>query len=208
MICPKIKIALPKGRFLRESLSIICTYLNRRGISSDEIRNFASRKLVFEYEDVVFLLLKASDICDFTCKGHVDLGIVPDEWMLEYELDKNISFNKLKKLDWIHTRLSLISTANHKKISKSDKVASTFPNIAKQYLRSVGMKIDVYKISGSLEATIPQLFSLGVDCIETGETLKQNSLEEREIIYRDMALTAISYKNKKNINPKKLLTLI
>lgn len=202
----KSRIALPKGRFLQESLSIISKYLDGRGLFCADFKNFDSRKLVFEHDDIIFLILKVSDICEFTYRGYIDLGIVPDEWILEYELGENITFNRLKELSWIQTRLSLISSVNHKVLSEKDSVASTFPNIAKHYFRGRGMTVDVYKINGSLEATIPELFTLGIDCIETGETLKQNFLKEREIIYSNLGLTAISYK--KHIYSEKILPLL
>ena len=88
-----LKIALPKGRFYDRSVAIIANSINK---SVCDIKK--SKKLVFESEDYVFFLLKSSDICAFIFDGKVDIGIVPDEWVLEYELQHKINFGKLKKL--------------------------------------------------------------------------------------------------------------
>lgn len=199
----KTKIALPKGRFLQNSLSII-----RKHLGCNSVLNFDTRKLFFESDDTSFFLLKVSDICELTFNGTIDIGIVPDEWMLEYEFKKNIRFKKLKKLEWIKTRISLILNSLDVELSNCD-VVSTFPNIARQYLQKKGgsNNVNIHMMNGSIEATIPAIYPVGIDCIESGETLKQNGLKERDVIYDNLGLTIISYNNK-NIDIERVRSLI
>lgn len=148
---------------------------------------------------MVFFLLKPSDICSLIFDKKIDIGIVPDEWILEYEIQNNCKFEKFEKIKWISTRISLISNFLQN-ITPSDKIVSAYPHITKKYL--VKKKFDsniesiFYKLNGSIEATIPNLFSFGIDCVESGETLKCNGLIEVDIIHENLALSLISKKNR------------
>ena len=103
-----INIALPKGRFLNKSVEIISKF---SGITQEEIA--LSRRLFFKTKHYNFFLLKSSDICNLVFNKKIDLGIVPDEWIIEHELKRNVSFNKLRNFDWINTKISLFSTAGN-----------------------------------------------------------------------------------------------
>lgn len=201
----KVRIALPKGRFYDKSLAIIENNINQ---SVFDIKS--SKKLVFESEDYVFFFLKSSDICLFIFNDYVDIGIVPDEWILEYELQHKINFNKLMKIGWVNTRISLVSDFI-KNIHENDTVASSYPFITRNYLKqkvpnfnNKGKK--VCKLSGSIEATVPRIFSFGVDCVESGSTLAHNSLVEVDIIYNNLALSLIS-KNGNGIDLNRIKNL-
>jgi ATP phosphoribosyltransferase len=62
-------------------------------------------------------------------------------------------------------------------------VATKFTNIASRYYASQGRDIDIIHLNGSIElAPILSLSDVIVDIVETGTTLKENDLVERETI--------------------------
>ncbi|MFH1284604.1 MAG: hypothetical protein ABIH78_03390 [Candidatus Peregrinibacteria bacterium] len=194
----KIKIALPKGRFYDRSMAIIARTTNR-----DFCDIKKSKKLVFESEDYTFFLLKSSDICKFIFDKKIDIGIVPDEWILEYELQHKVTFDKLKRIEWVHTRISLISKSANT-IGNNDVIASSYPFIVLNYLEQKVQinnhpDIKIYKLNGSIEATIPKIFAFGIDCVESGKTISCNDLVELDIIHDNLSLSLIK-KNGSNLN--------
>ena len=58
------------------------------------------------------------------------------------------------------------------------RVATKYPNIAKNYYRSLNREIDIIKLNGSIElAPILGLSDVIVDIVETGSTLRENNLK-------------------------------
>lgn len=63
------------------------------------------------------------------------------------------------------------------------KVATKFVHIAKRYYASKGVQADIIKLYGGMElAPLMGLADEIVDIVDTGNTLKANGLEERELI--------------------------
>ena len=57
------------------------------------------------------------------------------------------------------------------------RVATKFPRIAREYYEERGRDIDIIKLNGSIElAPILDLSDVICDIVETGSTLKENSL--------------------------------
>ena len=68
-------------------------------------------------------------------------------------------------------------------LSSTLTVATKFGNIAKEYYASLGRDIDIIHLNGSIElAPLLGLSDVIVDIVETGSTLKENGLKERETI--------------------------
>jgi len=63
------------------------------------------------------------------------------------------------------------------------KVASKFVGVTKRYFAEQGKQADIIKLYGGMElAPIMGLADLIVDIVDTGNTLKANGLEERDLI--------------------------
>ena len=81
------------------------------------------------------------------------------------------------------------------------KVATKYPNIAKKYFENIGLQCSILKLYGSIElAPALGLSDFIVDIVETGKTLKENGLEERDIIAQVSSLliaNKVSYKLKR-----------
>ena len=63
------------------------------------------------------------------------------------------------------------------------RVATKFVNIAKRYYAEQGRQVDVVKLYGAMElAPIMGLADEIVDIVDTGNTLRANGLEARDVI--------------------------
>ena len=113
-------------------------------------------------------------------RGAADLGIVGKDILLEYEPD----VYELLDLGMGKCRMAVAA----KKTFRDDRrrtliVATKFSNIASRYYATLGRDIDIVHLNGSIElAPILSLSDVIVDIVETGTTLKENDLEERETI--------------------------
>jgi len=94
--------------------------------------------------------------------------------------------------------------AGSNKITKRAlRVATSFPNIARDYYSKQSREIDIIKLSGSVEiAPLLKMADVIVDIVETGTTLKENNLEALEDIVEISARliankVSFKFKNKK-----------
>ena len=167
-----INVALPKGRLGER----VYAMFEKAGYACPSIKE-NNRKLVFENEDagVRYFWVKPSDVSIYVERGAADIGVAGKDILLEYEpdiyelLDLNIGKCRMAvaaKSDFFDDNL------------KTLKVATKFENIAKRHYASLGRDIDIIKLNGSIElAPLLGLSDVIVDIVETGTTLKENSLE-------------------------------
>lgn len=172
-----ITIALSKGRILDETLPL----LKEAGIELvDDVKK--SRKLVFPTTDpdVRILVLRATDVPTYVQYGGADLGVTGKDVLMEhggeglYEpLDLNIS----------RCRLMTAGIKGQPTPTGRIRVATKFVNLARRYYAAQGRQADIIKLYGAMElAPILNLADEIVDIVDTGNTLKANGLEARELI--------------------------
>lgn len=173
----KLVIALTKGRILDEVLPL----LEQAGIlPSEDISR--SRKLIFgcNLPNVQLLVIRGSDVPTYVELGSADIGIAGKDMILEYgsrgfyePLDLKIAQCRLMTAAPVGSALDLPRL----------RVASKFVNIAKQYFYQQGRQVDIIKLNGALElAPLMGLADCIVDIVDTGNTLRANGLEPREVI--------------------------
>lgn len=172
-----IKVALPKGR-LGES---VYKLFDEIGYGCPEILE-NSRKLIFENEDkaVCYFWVKPSDVAIYVEHGAADVGIAGLDILLEQEPD----VFELLDLGLGKCRIAVAGKKGALSgTGKTLRVATKFPNIAKQYYNEQSREIEIIKLNGSIElAPIVNLSDVIVDIVETGKTLKENDLEVLEEI--------------------------
>lgn len=149
------------------------------GISCDEMKDKASRKLIFVNEDlgVRFFLAKANDVPTYVEYGAADIGIVGRDTILEegrklYEvMDLGVGKCRMCVCGPESARERL---EHHELI----RVATKYPNIAKDYFYNQKYQtVEIIKLNGSIElAPIVGLSEVIVDIVETGSTLRENGL--------------------------------
>ncbi|QXE20394.1 ATP phosphoribosyltransferase [Clostridium sp. 001] len=193
----RVKIALTKGRIEKEAVNIF----QMAGIDCSEVIN-KGRKLIFhnEEDNIDFVLVKAPDVLTYVEHGVVDVGIVGKDTLLE----QNRDFYEVLDLGFGKCKFSVAGPKNSNFYSgyNRKKIATKYPNVARNYFRRLGQDVEIIKIEGSVElAPILGLADAIVDIVETGTTLKENGL----VVYENicdisarMVVNVASMKMKKN----------
>ena len=183
-----LTFAIPKGRLLDKILPILIEL----GIEPLESLT-GSRKLMFstKREDVRLIALRASDVPPYIERGGAHLGISGKDTLLEYgskmlcePVDLQLSKCKLMTA----TRIGL-----QYPVTGSIRVATKYVNVARRYFASQGRQIDPIKLYGAMElAPIVGLSDVIIDVVDTGNTLRANGLEPRELIAYSSARLVVS----------------
>jgi len=172
-----LNIALPKGR-LGE---MVYDRFESIGYGCPSIRE-QNRKLIFENEEcgVRYFWVKPSDVSIYVERGAADIGVVGKDILLEYEPD----IYELLDLGVGICRMSVASLCDFvDDTERTLRVATKFPNIARNYYRGKGREIDIIHLNGSIElAPILGLSDVIVDIVETGKTLRDNNMKPFEDI--------------------------
>ncbi len=176
-----ITFALAKGRLALQTLG----FLEKIGITCDEMKDKESRKLIFTNEDLKlkFFLAKASDVPTYVEYGAADIGVVGKDTILEEGRD----LYEVLDLGVGKCRMCVAGPASAKPLLNSGqiiRVATKYPEIAKDYFRNKKHQtVEIIKLNGSIElAPIVGLSEVIVDIVETGTTLRENGLEVLEEI--------------------------
>jgi len=166
-----LTIALPKGRLEKK----IKDYLSKCGCSF----SFTGRELItFDNESrLKLLLVKNADLPVYIKHGIAGLGICGEDIITETGYD----FYKIFEFPFGRTRMCLAAKKGDKfsrdRQSKI-RIATKFPVFAERYFHSLGVPVEIIKLSGSIElAPILGLTHYIVDLVETGNTIRENNLE-------------------------------
>lgn len=167
-----LNIALPKGRLGDK----VYRLFSEMGYDCPSI-NEDNRKLVFtnERNGVSYLLVKPSDVAIYVEHGAADVGVVGKDVLLEGGND----VYELMDLHLGKCRMAVAAPNDYVDDPNGIlRVATKYPNIAKNYYRSLNREIDIIKLNGSIE--LPPILGLSdviVDIVETGSTLRENNLK-------------------------------
>ena len=174
-----LTFALTKGRLAEKTLSL----LESVGLTCEEMKDKSSRKLVFvnEEQKLRFFLAKGPDVPTYVEYGAADIGVVGKDTLLEegrrvYDV-LDLGFGKC--------RMCVCGPESARELLKHHemiRVASKYPNIAKEYFyNKKNQTVDIIKLNGSVElGPIVGLSDVIVDIVETGGTLRENGLEVLE----------------------------
>ncbi len=138
---------------------------------------------------VEVLFLRDDDIPQYIEDQVADAGIVGANIVAE----KQRKHNLIKNLDFAKCRLSLAvpRSENYRDLSSLNgkNIATSYPNIVKQFLLANGVTAGIHEISGSVEiAPGIGLADAICDIVSTGSTLQSNGLKEVEVVMQSEAL--------------------
>ena len=172
-----LTIAVSKGRIYEEALPL----LQEAGISPiDDPKK--CRKLILQTtrDDVQLVIIRATDVPTFVEYGAADLGIAGKDVLLEHGAE-----SLYEPLD-LNIACCRLMTAAHKDAPEQRgriRVATKYVKIAQSYFASKGIQAEIIKLYGSMElAPLVGLADCIVDLVDTGNTLRANDLEPRELI--------------------------
>lgn len=186
-----LRIAIPnKGRLSEK----IYDLLNCAGLvfpSKDE------RTLQVTTKDKKYsiIFVRTQDIPMFVENGIADVGFTGFDILTELKAD----VNKIMDLDFGYCEMVVAVKDEDSYKTSSDlpqnlKIATSFPNIAREYFEKLGKTPKIIEVSGATEIT-PRLglSDVVVDITSSGSTLKSNKLR---IIDKILESTAIIIANK------------
>ncbi len=172
-----ITIALTKGRILQETLPLLA----EAGIEPAEDIS-SSRKLLFasNHDHVRLLVLRGSDVPTYVRHGVADIGVAGKDTLLEHN---GSGLYELLDLEIARCRLMTAGMVGQPLPPGRIRVATKFVNIAKRHMEEQGLQADIIKLYGAMElAPLMDLADLIVDIVDSGNTLKANGLEPRQLI--------------------------
>lgn len=171
-----LTIALPKGKLFYLAKDLFA----KVGFVADNLEE-KSRKLVITNEELKlkFIIAKTADVPTYVEYGAADIGVIGKDVLMEAQKD----VYELLDLGFGRCHLMMAVPKDKKRAKLTDythtRVATKFPNVAKQFFTSKGMQMEYIKMNGSIElGPIVGLSESIVDIVETGTTLRENNLEE------------------------------
>lgn len=174
----RLRIAVQKsGRLRNGSLQL----LEDAGIvfqpGTDQLR---SPSVNFPLE---IIFLRDDDIPQYVEDAVADVGIVGENTVAE----KKRRNHRIKKLGFAHCRLSIAvprgTVYSGAQWLEGKNIATSYPEVLRQFLESRNIKAGIHEISGSVEiAPGIGLADAIADIVSSGSTLQSNGLQEVERI--------------------------
>ena len=135
------------------------------------------------------LFLRDDDIPQSVASGVADLGIVGENEFAERKENAEIIYN----LGFSKCRLSLAihkeEEYNGTEWKKKKKIATSYPNILKDFLNKNHIQADIHVITGSVEIAPGIGLSDAIfDIVSSGSTLISNNLKEVEVVMQSEAV--------------------
>ena len=180
----KLKIAIQKsGRLSEKSLELLIECGIKIPDFKSKLKNTATN---FPLE---ILFLRDDDIPKYVEQGIVDIGIIGENEVLEQ--GKNVDL--VRKLGFANCRLSLAipkeQDYSNLTFFQGKKIATSYPNIVKNYFQANNVEAEIVQISGSVEiAPSIGLADTIADLVSSGSTLLHNGLKEVEQVLTSEAV--------------------
>ena len=135
------------------------------------------------------LYLRDDDIPQSVASGVADIGIVGENEFVERGEDAQI----ISRLGFSKCRLSLAipKETNYMGLQwfNGKKIATSYPNILRNYMNKNGIKAVIHVITGSVEISPGIGLADGIfDIVSSGSTLVSNNLKEVETVMKSEAL--------------------
>ena len=179
-----IRIAVQsKGRLYEDTMALLAE-------ADIKVRKSERSLLVRASEfPIEILYLRDDDIPQTVAQGIADLGVVGEN---EY-LERGEKADIIKKLGFSKCRLSLAipksEQYNGLQWFEGKTIATSYPNILREYLKKEGVNSNIHVITGSVEiAPGIALADAIFDIVSSGSTLITNNLKEVEVVVQSEAL--------------------
>lgn len=168
-----ITVALTKGRLFKDFLK----YMNE-----NDLNNYISaldgetRSLYTVVDNVKFIFAKGPDVPTYVESGVADLGIVGSDIITE----DTFNILNVSQLPFGDCHFSVAALPEQEEFKV---IATKYTNIAHEYFKNKRQDVSLIHLNGSVElAPLLGLSDGIVDIVQTGGTLRDNGLVEREKI--------------------------
>src|SRR5688572_10156966 len=179
-----LRIAIQKsGRLQEGSIALLkesgLSFSNGKDQLRTQARNFP----------VEVLFLRDDDIPQYVEDHVADVGIVGENILVEKQKKNEL----VKRLDFAKCRLCMAVPRSENytgvKFLQGKNIATSYPNIVKNFLKKNGVEAGIHEISGSVEiAPAIGLADAICDIVSTGSTLLSNGLKEVEVVMQSEAV--------------------
>ncbi|WP_299681397.1 ATP phosphoribosyltransferase [uncultured Dokdonia sp.] len=186
----KIRIAVQKsGRLNEKSLAL----LKSCGVSIDNGKD-QLKTTARDFPLEVFYL-RNGDIPQYLRDGVIDIAILGENTLIEKGEDLKI----IERLGFSKCKVSLAIPKNETYTSVKDfegkRIATSYPNTVKRYLKEKGVNFELHIINGSVEIAPNIGLADGIcDIVSSGSTLFKNNLKEVEVMLTSEAVLTVSPK--------------
>ena len=183
-----LRIAVQKsGRLNQDSMKI----LKDIGISIDNGKD--QLKASARNFPVEVFYLRNGDIPQYLKDGVVDAAIIGENVLIEKGDDikfvERLGFSKCK----VSIAVPKESTANSLKDLAGKRIATSYPETVRKFLKSQNIEAQLHKINGSVEIAPNIGLADGIcDIVSSGSTLFKNNLKEVDVILKSEAVLAVS----------------
>ena len=135
------------------------------------------------------LFLRDDDIPECVADGIAHVGIVGENVVREKDRQVEI----IERLGFARCRLSIAVPKQMNYTGLEDlnglKIATSYPNILRKFLKEKALQAEIYEINGSVEiAPSIGLADVIFDIVSTGSTLLSNGLKEVETVLKSEAV--------------------
>lgn len=135
------------------------------------------------------LFLRDDDIPQTVADGVADVGIVGENEFVE----RNENADIVKRLGFSKCRISLAipKAVDYSGVEwfNGKKIATSYPNILRNFLKQNNVNTDIHVIQGSVEIAPGIGLADGIfDIVSSGSTLISNNLKEVEVVMKSEAL--------------------
>ena len=141
------------------------------------------------------LYLRDDDIPQSVASGVADIGVVGENEFVERGED----CETISRLGFSKCRLSLAipKEINYTGLEwfNGKKIATSYPNILRQFMQQHGIETEIHVITGSVEISPGIGLADGIfDIVSSGSTLVSNNLREVEVVMKSEALLIANWK--------------
>ena len=172
-----------KGRLFEDTMNLL---------AEADIKVSASKRTLLVQSGnfpLEVLYLRDDDIPQSVASGVADIGVVGENEFVERGEDAEI----ISRLGFSKCRLSLAipKEIDYKGVEWFDgkKIATSYPNILRQFLDKNGIHSEIHVITGSVEISPGiGLADAIFDIVSSGSTLVSNNLREVEVVMQSEAL--------------------
>ncbi len=172
-----------KGRLFEDTMNLLA--------EADIKINAGKRTLLVQSSNfpLEVLYLRDDDIPQSVAGGVADIGVVGENEFMERGEDAEI----ISRLGFSRCRLSLAipKDIDYHGIEwfNGKKIATSYPNILRNYLEKNRINTDIHVITGSVEISPGIGLADGIfDIVSSGSTLVSNNLREVEVVMKSEAL--------------------
>ena len=172
-----------KGRLYEDTMALLA--------EADIKVSSSKRTLLVQASNfpVEVLYLRDDDIPQSVASGVADLGIVGENEFVEREENAVV----VRRLGFSKCRLSLAipKAVDYPGLEwfEGKKIATSYPNILRKFMKDNGVEADIHDITGSVEIAPGIGLADGIfDIVSSGSTLVSNNLQEVAIVMKSEAL--------------------